>query len=414
LALHALHASPVAARDRRMVAAVLLTVITAVSLLGLAEMVPEAIFEVEFNASASFPAALRWTQHGTDFAALAAEFHSAGLRVLSGLTDVCHGDAKAAVAAAAALQATMSTINVGLQRRARGVAERLHRAQAPASSVALVAAVESRSVLETSATPECRMLVDRLNLSSSCRDLIDVGMMCAQSFALFAQQSVEALKWIHALDNGKAAAIATWTFNRDKGKTRAETLGLLLELMGAVGNNSTPGEAGFESSASEGRFVLMAEVGVWTSELSAALLESFPALQMLLVDPYHLRVGGSLGGASGDQGFSVAALEKSLEVTQPHRARATHIVQSSIEAASWVAPRSLDLAFIDGDHSHEGARSDIHAWWPLLKNGGLLAGHDYTFTWPGVVRAVNEFALTKGLAVHFTPEVWWLEQPGAS
>jgi len=394
-----------------MVKAAVPTAITAVALLGLTET---AIFEVEFNESAAFPAVLRRTQHGIDFASLVAEFQSVGRQILGGITDVCHRDVSEAVEAASALQMQMSAINVGFQRRARGVAERLHRAQAPASSVALVAAVESRAVLETSVTPECRMLVHRLNLSSSCRDLIDVGMMCAQSLALFAQQSVDTLTWIHTLDSTKAAAIATWTFSRDNGRTRAETLSWLLQLVGAEGNDDASGDTRSETRLSEGQVVFMAEVGVWTSELSSVLLERFPALQMLLVDPYHLRVGGSLGGASGNQGFSTAALEKSLEVTQPYRARATHVVQSSIEAASWVAPRSLDLVFIDGDHSHEGARSDIHAWWPLLRNGGVLAGHDYTFTWPGVVRAVNEFALTKGLAVHFTPEVWWLEQPGAS
>lgn len=49
----------------------------------------------------------------------------------------------------------------------------------------------------------------------------------------------------------------------------------------------------------------MAEIGVFTAELSSQLLEDFPSLHMLLVDPYHLRVEG-LGlrpGRSGDCEF---------------------------------------------------------------------------------------------------------------
>lgn len=49
---------------------------------------------------------------------------------------------------------------------------------------------------------------------------------------------------------------------------------------------------------------------------------------------------------------------------------------------------SFDFVFIDADHSYEGASGDIDAYLPLLKAGGLMAGHD--FHWPGVERAVLE------------------------
>ncbi len=38
---------------------------------------------------------------------------------------------------------------------------------------------------------------------------------------------------------------------------------------------------------------------------------------------------------------------------------------------------SLDFIFVDGDHSYDGAKLDIILWWPKLKPGGFMAGHDY-------------------------------------
>jgi predicted O-methyltransferase YrrM len=38
---------------------------------------------------------------------------------------------------------------------------------------------------------------------------------------------------------------------------------------------------------------------------------------------------------------------------------------------------SLDFIFVDGDHTWDGVKNDIVLWWPKLKPGGVMAGHDY-------------------------------------
>lgn len=70
----------------------------------------------------------------------------------------------------------------------------------------------------------------------------------------------------------------------------------------------------------------------------------------------------------------------------------------SIDAAAQFPEACADLIFIDGDHSYEGCRDDIRAWFPKLRPGGVMIGHDYIDVWPGVIRAADEFVQEHGLS----------------
>lgn len=50
----------------------------------------------------------------------------------------------------------------------------------------------------------------------------------------------------------------------------------------------------------------------------------------------------------------------------------------------------FDMVFIDGSHKYEFVLRDIRLWKGLVKPGGVLAGHDFHPTHPGVLRAVEE------------------------
>ena len=40
-------------------------------------------------------------------------------------------------------------------------------------------------------------------------------------------------------------------------------------------------------------------------------------------------------------------------------------------------------------------KEDISLWLPKVKRGGILSGHDYEDSWPGVVKAVDEMLPTR-------------------
>ena len=50
----------------------------------------------------------------------------------------------------------------------------------------------------------------------------------------------------------------------------------------------------------------------------------------------------------------------------------------------------IDMVFIDANHEYHAVMQDIDAAIKLLKPGGLLCGHDYARTDPGVIQAVEE------------------------
>lgn len=66
---------------------------------------------------------------------------------------------------------------------------------------------------------------------------------------------------------------------------------------------------------------------------------------------------------------------------------------SSDEVYDSINNNSVDLLFIDGDHRYHQAKRDLKNYWPKIKVGGVLLGHDY-FTGGksfGVKRAADEF-----------------------
>lgn len=79
----------------------------------------------------------------------------------------------------------------------------------------------------------------------------------------------------------------------------------------------------------------------------------------------------------------------------------------SPEAAEEHADGSVDFVFVDGSHDFEGAFADVAAWWPKVRPGGVLAGHDYVhWSGDGVERAVKEFFGTDDDAFFVRPKSW--------
>jgi predicted O-methyltransferase YrrM len=74
----------------------------------------------------------------------------------------------------------------------------------------------------------------------------------------------------------------------------------------------------------------------------------------------------------------------------------------SVEASKLYEDESLDFVFIDADHTKEGFSDDMDCWFPKVKQGGVIAGHDYDY--PVIKEIVNK--LFNGQEKVLLPNTW--------
>lgn len=87
----------------------------------------------------------------------------------------------------------------------------------------------------------------------------------------------------------------------------------------------------------------------------------------------------------------------------------------SIRAAKMFWKNYFDLVYIDGDHRYDAVKADIEAWLPLVRKGGIIAGHDYLFrdgkgrrSVCGVKPAVDDYF--REAVVEKTDTVWVVQR----
>ena len=138
----------------------------------------------------------------------------------------------------------------------------------------------------------------------------------------------------------------------------------------------------------EGKDVVGAEVGVCYGDHAESLLYNIPNLHLHLIDDaseYETKVYGALG----------------RELKNIPNNRYTWHLNSSIGAAKDFGDNSLDFVYIDAKHDAGSVLQDCGVWYPKIKKGGIICGHDYDTTMGSEVpQAVDEFFKRFDKTVH--------------
>ena len=70
-------------------------------------------------------------------------------------------------------------------------------------------------------------------------------------------------------------------------------------------------------------------------------------------------------------------MRKTTETLRGVEDRGIMIRAFSHQAVELFRDESLDFVYINADHSYKGTKQDIELWFPKVKKGGLVSGHNY-------------------------------------
>lgn len=134
------------------------------------------------------------------------------------------------------------------------------------------------------------------------------------------------------------------------------------------------------------------EVGVFLGRSAKALLDNLDwGSTLYCVDPYEDYEDEGVRAAVDSGTWSDVFQEAVSNLSQQHREGPATVFfrEPSTRAALRFHDHTIDMIFIDGDHSYSSVLADITAWERTVKPGGLICGHDYNVH-PGVKQAVDE------------------------
>jgi hypothetical protein len=150
------------------------------------------------------------------------------------------------------------------------------------------------------------------------------------------------------------------------------------------------------------------EIGVQRGRYSEFLLTNWHGRRLVSVDPWReVPDGEYVDRANVPQAAQEGRYRETVERLQRFGSRSEIWRMTSAEAATHVEAGTLDFVYVDARHDFDSVLEDLGCWWPKLRPGAIMAGHDYVdgdlpngvF---GVKSAVDRFFDELELDVHAT------------
>ena len=154
-----------------------------------------------------------------------------------------------------------------------------------------------------------------------------------------------------------------------------------------------------------------AEIGVAFGSNSFNLLNNFNNLNLYSIDPYirysdQDKMSDLVEDVKGDQLYDFVS--KRLKNKFADR---SIFIRGTSKELDEEPDEFFDFIYIDGDHTYEGANTDLINTFSKIKKNGILSGDDYGVFEDigfGVRKAVDEFSLKNNLKLNVDESFWWI------
>jgi hypothetical protein len=179
------------------------------------------------------------------------------------------------------------------------------------------------------------------------------------------------------------------------------------------------------------------EVGTFKGEFSKEIMENWEG-SLYMVDVWRPLSNEEYLDSSNHGNHETQIYGEAMNNIKGFEDRAVMVRATSEIASDMFEDNSLDFVYIDANHAYDYVVQDIELWYPKVKEGGYLCGHDYiNMDWNkdpnftqngkdkhiysnnfyhgvfGVNPAVDEFCEKNGYDSQVTKEwfgTWWLKK----
>lgn len=149
--------------------------------------------------------------------------------------------------------------------------------------------------------------------------------------------------------------------------------------------------------------VVAVEVGVAEGRFSLELLQmGIKKLYMVDVWGHHPELKGD---GSSPQEWHNRNYQDAKDRVAPFKNKAVMLKGLSSDMAKQIKDNSIDLLYLDGSHDYEGVLKDLNTYFPKVKTGGIISGHDFLAPQYGVNQAVKEFCHKHNKELFTIPEL---------
>lgn len=144
------------------------------------------------------------------------------------------------------------------------------------------------------------------------------------------------------------------------------------------------------------------EVGTDTGYFASRFLSTWRGHRLFCIDPWETVADYTQKqwDRTPDLLCAVLTLAKFMSLNRCRLLRSIDSQEVVDSLRDEIQGGTIDFVHIDGNHSYPAAKKDIEIWWPVVRPGGILSGHDYSPGYhDGVVQAVDEFGRREGVEI---------------